>query len=171
MIRELWQDFIQYGYTTRSTQSCGFTAWTIAKKHIVAIDTPFSSWNNLSIDIFPVLKNNLKLFGDTIMVDGVETNDHSDHTIWEPHHFLLQHGRIVAKNTPTIQRLLQIAYNAGQLYAMRAINAYTDGHMAFYDDTELNHVDTYISQADHNTLNGWLAKRSDAVKALKYALT
>lgn len=75
----------------------------------------------------------------------IEHNDINDE-LKECHHFLIQHFRIIAMCTNgkiTIAKLMQLAYNAGQLNAQRA--KYNNSIIAFYDEHKLGNMATFIS--------------------------
>lgn len=75
----------------------------------------------------------------------LEHNDVNDE-LKECHHFLIQHFRIAAMCTDskiTIAKLMQLAYNAGQLNAQR--NKYNNSIIAFYDEHKLGDITTFIS--------------------------
>jgi hypothetical protein len=159
-IDQLWDSFVKYGYEVRHGKKKGYDAWSVVKTPLASIDNDckFSIWNNKSVTYYDLLKNKLGLNGDTIVdANGNETNDVADHLIWEPHHFMLQHGRIVKNNKPSLLRLLQIAYNAGQLRAERQSNgdkAFANEQISFYNDSTngMTYIRSYISELDQQKL-------------------
>ncbi len=154
-LQSLWIEFVNYGYQVRITGKKGDQAWSKVKKPLSEIDLKFSLWNEKCKTYFRIMKNDLKLFGDTIITqDKKEINDHQDHQIWESHHFMLQHGRIVANNDPSLLRFLQIAYNCGQLKAIREKDQsmYSLEQLKFYDDPEngMTQINSYIPVEDQS---------------------
>ena len=153
-IEKLWSDFEKYGFEVRSKSKLGNDAWQVVKKNFS--DCAFSEWNEPSVSYYQTMKG-LHLYGDTIDKDGNEVNDNDDHSIWEPHHFMIQHGRIVNNNKPSLMRLAQIAYNAGQLRAERSKNgdeAYSTEQIAYYDNpkTGTTNIRSYITAEDQQML-------------------
>jgi len=155
-VEDLWRRFKEYGYAVRSIGKYGGEAWNEVKSILVGIgdDGNFAEWVDISTRYYEHMKEKLKLLGDTINdIDGKEKNDNLDHSVWEPHHFMLQHGRIVVNNKPSLLRLLQIAYNSGQLKRVIETNrnVYTADQFAFYNgndtvfETNITNIDNYIS--------------------------
>jgi hypothetical protein len=150
-IEKLWAEFEKYGFEVRSKSKLGNDAWQVVKKNFS--DCPFSKWNEPSVSYYKTMKE-LHLYGDTIVdKDGKEVNDNDDHSIWELHHFMIQHGRIVNNNKPSLMRLAQIAYNAGQLRAERrnnGNNAYSAKQIEYYDHpkTATTKIRSYITAED-----------------------
>lgn len=154
-IEKLWAEFEKYGFEVRSKAKLGNDAWQVVKKNFS--DCSFSKWNEPSVSYYKTMKE-LKLYGDTIVdKDGKEVNDNDDHSIWEPHHFMIQHGRIVSNNKPSLMRLAQIAYNAGQLRSERSKNgdkAYSAEQLAYYDNPDIGttNIRSYITKEDEQLL-------------------
>jgi hypothetical protein len=163
-VEDLWRRFKDYGYAVRLMKKNGGDAWNAVKSILVKIgdDGNFAEWVDISTRYYDHMKKKLELFGDTIKdIDGKEKNDNLDHSLWEPHHFMLQHGRIVANNKPSLLRLLQIAYNSGQLRREIETNqkAYTADQYAFYNgndksfETDIGNLANYISAEYLELLN------------------
>jgi hypothetical protein len=159
-INGLWDLFAKYGYEVRYKKKKGNDAWSAVKPLLSSIDNncKFAAWEEKSLTYYDILKGKFGLFGDTrIDANGIETNDSVDPLLWEPQHFMLQHGRICKNNSPSLMRLLQIAYNSGQLRAERQLKgnkAFTDEQILFYDnpDNGMTDIKSYISGPDLETL-------------------
>jgi hypothetical protein len=77
-----------------------------------------------------------------------------DHTTWELHHFFIQHGKIIKpvdatkKMTPvSFLKIMQIAYNAGQLNAEMFIKKnpiYEIEWKAYYASNMLDQITSYV---------------------------
>ena len=130
-IRELWDIVSEYGYNVRQKNINGLDAWNKIKPLLKSV--------KYSLD----WKNN---FYDDLLMVGVRDVDKEDmpYNEWQKHHFLIQHGRIVKRNPPSIMRLMQIAFNSGQFRAVRDSPIYTQEMLDFYDDNKLSDVETYI---------------------------
>jgi len=136
LILNLWESIIKYGYRTRISNLNGLKRWNQVK------------------EIFPDYKiewknNTDKIYNDLINLGVVstETSENSglSHTEWERHHYLLQHGRIIAKNPEgSLLRLLQIGYNIGQFKAENERKPYNDKLLKYYNDNNLDDISTYI---------------------------
>lgn len=142
-----------YGYLVRFQNRRGDLAWASVKKLLLKIDDKlrFTEWNNPCQKFYDVMKNDLHLFGDTIIdpINGKETHDHDDQSLWETHHFLLQHGRIVHMFEPSLMRLLQICYNTGQLSAQIDINQefYTTEQKKYINQDHNDNVNIYDTRS------------------------
>jgi hypothetical protein len=136
LILNLWESIIKYGYRTRISNLNGLKRWNQVK------------------EIFPDYKiewknNTDKIYNDLINLGVVstETSENSglSHTEWERHHYLLQHGRIIAKNPEgSLLRLLQIGYNIGQFKAENERKPYNDKLLKYYNHNNLDNISTYI---------------------------
>jgi hypothetical protein len=84
-----------------------------------------------------------------------ESNEKLCHEIWELHHFYLQHARIptLNLNEPTLTRLMQIAFNAGQLRACWNFPIYSEKLKAYYNDNNLQSIETYMESLFLDELN------------------
>lgn len=130
---ERFENAVKYGETVRCLRKNGLEAWNNFKADLPAIPI---RWKPGTQEIYQKLRQ--------LGVTGEDTDVKTDN--WERHHFLLQLGRII-KNNPegSYLRLMQIAYNIGQLEAeIRKSEAYTDEMKQFYDNNELAFIETYV---------------------------
>ena len=154
-----------YGFNVRSSNKKGDIAWTLVKNLLIDIDSKLkmNEWNQQSKHFYPYMKNTLQLYGDTIIDPDTnkEQNDNPDHSIWEPHHFLLQHGRIVQLSEPSLLRLVQVNYNSGQLLAQMVMdkNAYTQDQRDYIQQGEIYDISSYITVSDAEILNNIIQER------------
>jgi hypothetical protein len=150
---QLWNDFIKYGNHVRRNRLKGNVAWELVKNELKKIDFRFGSWGSVSVQYYDAMKK-LKLYGDTSIdqVSGQEVNDSQDQKLWEADHFMLQHGRIVHNNKPSLLRLLQVAFNIGQLEIEleRNPDLYTPDQLKYYTDetNDTKNIRSYISDED-----------------------
>lgn len=129
---DLWEKTIKYGYQTNTERRPGLEAWNRIKNSVPQYSL---SWTENSKTIY----ENLRLMG----VTGDDFDEKNES--WEAHHFLIQHGRIVKNNDGSLMRLLQIAFNAGQLQAVRERSQlYSEEMLRFYDENRLNRVDMFV---------------------------
>lgn len=143
--REHFANMVKYGKTVRGLKKNGLELWNSAKEGLPNVSV---TWKPEAFGYYEKLRN-LGVTGD----DGDEKNGS-----WEPHHFLVQLGRIV-KNNPegNFIRLMQIAYNIGQLTCELELDEareergeqtiYTDEIVNFFDDNNLDSIESYVSVA------------------------
>jgi hypothetical protein len=64
----------------------------------------------------------------------------------EPHHFFIQHYRILVTSNFELSpmKLMQVAYNIGQLKAQNKIHKYDEKLMDYYKENKLNNVNTFV---------------------------
>jgi hypothetical protein len=64
----------------------------------------------------------------------------------EPEHFFIQHYRILITSNFELSpmKLMQVAYNIGQLKAQNKINKYDDKLMEYYKTNNLNNISTFV---------------------------
>jgi hypothetical protein len=72
----------------------------------------------------------------------------------EPEHFFIQHFRILVTSNFELSpmKLMQVAYNIGQLKAQNKINKYDEKLMEYYKSNNLNDVKTFIDINDINLI-------------------
>jgi hypothetical protein len=148
------------------TEKFGQDAWGILKKYFSMYDfnTQQCSNKKSTIDIkcieYPLSYNsepndvqhekvNIKI--------GQITLNNSD----EPSHFFIQHFRILKLENYTLSvvKLMQIAYNSGQLLAQNVISPYDPVIFDFFTRNKLGELDTYVLEI--------LYGRVDRIKLIK----
>ena len=138
ILTNLFNEVCKYGYMVRKTKINGKKAWNDIEKIISNNNIYLGGWNAKSY----VFYNDLLNLG---VIE--ETNTVFHHDIWLYHHFLLQHGRL-AKKECYLNRILQIAYNAGQLaYCLKNSEGsivYTYDRILYYVTNNLNNIESYI---------------------------
>jgi hypothetical protein len=140
IIYDLWEEFTNFGYMIRKSDKDGIAGW---KSIMVLIPKLNVTWIEKSKVYFEKLVE--------LGVNGVETTDESIISTpeWRRNHYLIQHGRIIMKNPEgNLERLLQIAYNAGQFRAELEKNAYPIDQLKYYLVHDLNKVTSYIEKID-----------------------
>jgi hypothetical protein len=140
-----------YGYFTKTNNLDGLDNWNKLKQILSKSSTILKANWNSSIKIhYSYMKNELQ-----IKEDITETINHDT---WQKHHFYLQHTRIpiLNPNDASIIRLMQIAYNAGQLLAIWDDKIYTDEIKKYYMDNKLEEMTTYMSLDNLTKLNNTL---------------
>lgn len=85
-------------------------------------------------------------------------DDKKRHDLWEKYHFYLQHSKIPTLNFTegTLTRLMQIAYNAGQLEAEWNDKIYTNELKKYYTENNLKNMGTYMNKANLKKLENSL---------------
>lgn len=136
-LQTAWDIVKKYGKHVRILKLDGLKAWNKIKPILLSIDTT-GQWKSRIYEIYNHMKSTLGI---------VEKETDIDHNTWEKHHFYLQHARIPNNNrkNPPFYRLLQIAYNAGQLEAIFDDPFYTAKLKKYYYDNKLNKLETYMS--------------------------
>jgi hypothetical protein len=153
LILNLWNSTIKYGYRTRISNLNGLKRWNLIKEIFPSYSI---EWKNKADKIY----NDLIKLG----VVSTETSENSglSKTEWERHHFLLQHGKIVAKNPDgTLIRLLQIGFNIGQFKAENEKKPYIDKLLKYYNDNALDNIRSYIEININNKIDSHVIKTTD----------
>jgi len=145
-LHKLFSEVKQYGKYTRSNKLDGLTQWN-KLKGIFQESRNKVKWNPDVKRIFVEMRSDLKL---QECMDEVKDKD-----IWEKHHFYLQHARVptLNYNDASLNRLMQIAYNAGQFEAMRDDEFYDDEKKRYYANNKLGNIETYMDKDSLETLN------------------
>jgi hypothetical protein len=149
---DLYEKVKQYGKLTKTYKMDGLKQWRKIKP-LIQVSTVKAQWNNEVKDIYIDMRMKLKL--EECIDEINEDDDKLRHDIWEKHHFYLQHGRIpmLNFNNGRLVRLLQIAYNAGQLSAIFNDPFYTDQMKEYYREMKLDKIDTYMPNESLKLLN------------------
>jgi hypothetical protein len=141
IISILWKLTKSYGEKVRTNNLDGLQKWnelkTILKKYDESIE-----WRQ---DITAMRNEMMESF-------NIEDNEkdqlpEDQHEKWAVTHFFFQHGRIPFNNkeSPTFLRLMQIAYNSGQLRAVKNNEYNTKKRRKYYKEKKLGSYKTYIS--------------------------
>jgi hypothetical protein len=160
-LASMWTQMIEYGYGVRSSGLNGLQMWNKVKPTIPKIPL---TWKESAKEYYSILKK--------LNVGGDDNDEKS--CLWEPHHFLLQHGRIVRNSTndhdENFVRLMQIAYNAGQFKYESEQKVYTEEMMNQYRSNQMECIDRYLEQNEINRLdqllmanNEWIASFSQII--------
>ena len=139
----LWQKIKIFGMLVRKNRLDGLDSWTIIKDNIP--NTIKLIWSSNSLNFYQHLRDLGVKGGDG---EG-EIDDDKTSPAWEPHHFLLQHGRIIKNNrNGDLRRLCQIAYNSGQLDGQIELESsfYTQEMLEFIKENKLYELSTFISE-------------------------
>lgn len=143
---KIWNLVKVYGYHVRSHNLDGLQYWNFLKEHLKKNKIK-KEWKTEAISRFNIMTSTLNFY------------EHEDDEffkgnkfVWELHHFYLQHSRIPYKNADDANfvRLIQIAYNAGQL-AVDINNAkyskiYDDNKKNYYVENKLEHIESYMDE-------------------------
>ncbi len=145
-LNKLFNQVKEYGKYTRINKLDGLLQWNILKGILLTSDVK-GEWNSEVKTFFIDMRSDLK-----IQECESETENHD---IWEKHHFYLQHARIPTLNfnDAKLVRLIQIAYNAGQLEALWHDNFYTQKMRDYYDNNNLGNIETYMSEENLIKIN------------------
>lgn len=131
--------------------------WNNIKPLFSGIGKSFA-WRSKILNLYDVV---IKEFG--ITDEEIHSDAPPEEKIkWELQHFFFQHVRIPNHNLSeaNLQRLMQVAYNAGQLYCEMMINKstfYTDDMKKFYTSNKLDNIGTYLSHKNLNDLSEFIS--------------
>lgn len=167
MLEELFENIKVYGRYVRKNNLKGLDYWNLIKtfiqrpeqeKELGEINNIIKSsgWNisvkynsSTNSDIKQIYdyvhgdkENELKIFGE----EGDEKSKSLEHDVWEQYHFFLQLIRI-PRNNPEINllRLLQIAYNLGQLsVSLKEESVISSQAQEYFKSNNLDRLDSYI---------------------------
>ncbi|QKF94790.1 hypothetical protein QKU48_gp1332 [Fadolivirus algeromassiliense] len=155
MTEKLDNLFIQakkYGKHTRTNKLDGLAQWN-RLKGILIESKVVGKWNPQVKTFFVDMRSELKIqeCENEIQID----DEKEKHDVWEKHHFYLQHARIPTLNfnDGKLVRLIQIAYNAGQLEALWDDLFYTPEMKRYYDENHLGDMETYMDITNLKLLN------------------
>lgn len=128
----------KYGYEIRSSNHNGLLAWnTIKDIYIETIDKNWMNAHSKNIDCcwkeldFELTKNILK------MEEYYPNGDMN-----EPFHFIMQCVKIPIKNSISLIKIMQIAYNIGQLKASE--NYIPKDLLTKFYEQKMYDIDTYV---------------------------
>jgi mannose-6-phosphate isomerase-like protein (cupin superfamily) len=82
----------------------------------------------------------LQIFGEA----GDEEQKSLEHKVWEQNHFFLQLIRIPKNNKLDLIRLLQIAYNLGQLSVCLNTKNFSSDSIEYFESNKLDDINSYI---------------------------
>jgi len=145
-----WNMTKQTARIVREQELDGLASWAPFKRTLDMRDEKYTLTPNIVALVkkhYRVDKDDTQHAKSTLKIGYVilENNDINDE-LKECHHFLIQHFRIAAmciNDKITIAKLMQLAYNAGQLNAQR--DKYNSSIIAFYDEHKLGDMATFIS--------------------------
>jgi hypothetical protein len=129
---ELWFLVVEYARSVRTKGLDGLQMWIRIKGKLSEIKYEGKWFKNIYI------KNRMLRIGVIESESGVTKDD------WEKHHFMLQHANIPYSCECNFVRLMQIAYNCGQLAIVFEDRVFTDEMREYYKDMELDKMLTYM---------------------------
>ena len=146
-VEKLWNLIINYGYDIRINNLNGLEKWNMVKPKLMENKIK-GKWKPSALLLYDQIR-------ELNIID--EKPEGMSHDEWEKHHFYIQHGRIPFKNKEdqSLTRLLQIAFNTGQLSYL--MNYKQDSFLThilkrYYYNNQLNNPLTYM---DYDSLIGF----------------
>jgi hypothetical protein len=139
ILNTLFRAVCKYGYFVRKYRVDGRKAWNDVEKQLNNSNIYLGGWNPRCYSFYT-----------NLLDQGVIEDLRPDipYEIWLYNHFLLQHGRLTKKEC-YLNRVLQIAYNAGQLaYCLKNSEGslvYTYDRILYYVSNSMNNIETYIN--------------------------
>ena len=85
-------------------------------------------------------KDGLKIYGE----DGDERSKSLEHNVWEQNHFFLQLIRIPKNSELNLIKLLQVAYNLGQLSVCLENGNFSSSAIEYFKSNNLDKLESYI---------------------------
>lgn len=164
-IEEIFNSIIDYGCTirkfillTKPKENIGLNAWRMVKESFG--DFKFKTKSGEILSKVKVNKKLVEKINTLIETKKYKYDeDDKDHekvkleinsieldNQVEPEHFFIQHYRILvtSKFELSPMKLMQVAYNIGQLKAQNKIKKYDDKLMEYYKSNNLNNINTFI---------------------------
>jgi len=149
LMDQCWTLTKETGCIVRNIGLDGKASWGVFKNELEQINRPSMLTSSIQAMLpkhYKVEDNDLD-HNNCIFTIGTLTMKHFDKNdeMKEQHHFLIQHFRLIAMCTDNIipfNRLMQLAYNAGQFEADR--KKYDPQIVAFYDANKLGDIETYV---------------------------
>jgi hypothetical protein len=139
ILNDLFRLTCRYGYFVRKYKVDGKKAWNDIEVRLNNFNIYLGGWNPKSYPFYQQLL-------DMGLIENMRPDISYD--IWLYNHFLLQHGRL-SKKECYLNRILQIAYNAGQLaFCLKNSEGsivYTYDRILFYVLNNLNNLESYIN--------------------------
>jgi hypothetical protein len=141
-LTNLFNNVMKYGFLVRKHKLDGKKYWTNAENVISPNNISMNKWSVQSYSFYYDLIN-MGVIEDPTMI--------TTHDEWQYNHFLLQHGRLIKKEC-ALNRLLQIAYNGGQMaYCLKnseGTYVYTYERIKYYVSNSMTRWSTYIEPND-----------------------
>lgn len=174
MISDLFENIKVYGRYVRTNKLDGLEYWerikTFLKKPEQNIGLHFINsilglnWNINVKFIFDDMENTTNTYNDINKIydyvhgdndyitnglciygeENDEINKNISKTVWEKNHFFLQLIRIPKNNKLNLIRLLQVAYNLGQLSVCLDNTNFSPKALEYFKINKLNNIDSYI---------------------------
>lgn len=143
-LTDLWNCVKKYGYNVRINKLDSLASWNAIKKELINSNA-IGKWDKKIVGVYAHMKIKLGIKEEQCEIN--EADEKLQKEIWEKHHFYLQHSRIpiLNINEPKLYRLMQVAYNAGQLKALFDDEFYTENMKTFYKENKLSEISTYMN--------------------------
>lgn len=126
-MQEVFQQAFEFGFEVRTTKVDGKTAWNQFKTCVPLVNVkPQSPGFGIYSD------GKLVLCGETFDINKI------------PDHFLVQLWRLPQKPVVGAEELIQIGFNAGQLFAALEENYFSSGIIRLCRESGLDKLSTYI---------------------------
>jgi len=164
-VEEIFNMIIDYGFTIRKfvllttpKDNIGLNAWRMIKESFSDFKFLTNSGEALSkitvnkklIELIEsLIEEKLYVFDEDdkeqekvkLTINSIELDNQID-----SEHFLIQHYRILVTSNFELSpmKLMQVAYNIGQLKAQNKIKNYDEKLMDYYKENKLNNVNTFI---------------------------
>lgn len=164
-IEEIFNSIVNYGCTirkfillTKPKENIGLNAWRMVKESFSDFKFKTKSGEILSkVKVNRKLVEKINALIETkkykydeddkdqekvkLEINSIELDNQV-----EPEHFFIQHYRILVTSNFELSpmKLMQVAYNIGQLKAQNKIKKYDDKLIEYYKSNNLNNVNTFI---------------------------
>jgi hypothetical protein len=168
-IEEIFNTIIDYGCTvrkfvllTKPKENIGLNAWRMVKESFADFKFKTKSGEILSkIKVNKILIEKINKLIETQKYNYDESDKDQDKVKLELNsvkldnqveidHFFIQHYRLLVTSNFELSalKLMQVAYNIGQLKAQNKFNKYDDKLMEYYKSNNLNNISTFVDIDD-----------------------
>jgi hypothetical protein len=164
----LWDKIFDYGVFVRTNNLDGLESWRKIKNLLQKYNCG-GEWLSEAISRYDEMKIKFN-------IEDIEKTESTDYNEWEKTHFFFQHARIpfnsVKDNDANLIRLMQIAYNAGQLKVVEQEEQnvlhpiYTQERKDYYQRHNLSSYISYMTPSSLNKMNLEIAKKHQALSEI-----
>lgn len=150
-IKSLWNHMKEIGFVVNSNNCNGLKMWQPLKKFYT--NCQYDECKEIKID------KEIKQLTSLIKYSSNDSDDESAtikignttlKNTKQADHFVIQHFRIAKLHNYKLPlvKLLQIAYNAGQVESEIAKQTYSDEVVEFYKSNNLGYINTFVNNKD-----------------------
>jgi hypothetical protein len=148
IIEKIWNLIMDYGKLVRTNGLDGFDSWNNIKTILEKYNQP-GEWLPEAINRYDEMMAKFDIIDikKDKYIENINDEQKKEKSLeWEVTHFFFQHSRILKPNEEAnLLKLMQIAYNAGQLKAVWNNKYNTDDRKKYYEKYHLNTYTSYMT--------------------------